>query len=93
MQHEGHIREFMQTGIDIASQAGHATPGGEASSADPVERSPRRECGLRSAIAGHAPLPTAVGAWSVDEWPEMHLFYKSPTAFSSLLRARKSIPL
>ena len=36
MQHEGHIREFMQTGIDIAGDAGHATLGGEASSTDPV---------------------------------------------------------
>jgi hypothetical protein len=37
MQHEGHICEFMQPGIDIAGDAGHATPCGKASSADPVD--------------------------------------------------------
>jgi len=26
MQHECHIREFMQTGINVAGQTGHATP-------------------------------------------------------------------
>jgi hypothetical protein len=64
MQHEGHIRKFMQTGIDIASDAGHATPGGEASSTNPVDDHLVTNAAhdLPSHIAGHAPLPTGVGA-------------------------------